>query len=120
MRRVRTVSSGTMGIALLVVSTSCGVLELGGGEHRAVVVEPAQSQEAERWSLLAELLATEISGTSVIELSFDADEVACDDGTVTDPEQLMLGREFRFEQQGSVVGADPPRVAGVDLVVTCD
>jgi hypothetical protein len=120
MRRVTTVSSGAMGIALLVLSTSCGVLELGGGEHSAVVVEPAQRQEAERWSLLAELLATEISGTSVIELSFDADEVACDDGTAIDPGELVLGREFRFEQQGSVAGAEPPRVAGVDLVVVCD
>ncbi|MFO7960983.1 MAG: hypothetical protein R6U94_08560 [Nitriliruptoraceae bacterium] len=120
MRRARTASLCAIGIALLVLSTSCGVLELGGGEHRAVVVEPAQSDEAERWSLIAELLATEISGTSVIELSFAPGEVACEDGTAIDPSELVLGREFRFEQQGSVLAEDRPQVVGVDLVVACD
>ncbi|MFO7779884.1 MAG: hypothetical protein R6V28_16155 [Nitriliruptoraceae bacterium] len=109
-----------LGLALLVLSTSCGVLELGGGAHRAVVVESAESFEAGRWSLIAELLATEISGTSVIELSFAADAVACEDGTAADPSELVLGREFRFEQQGSVMGSDRPRVVGVDLVTACD
>jgi hypothetical protein len=120
MHRLRTVTLRAMGIALLALPTACGVLELGGGEHGAVVVESAQRAEAERWSLVAELLATEISGSSVIELSFDADEVACDDGTATDPSELVLGREFRFEQQGSVAGTDRPQVAGVDLEVVCD
>lgn len=120
MRRVRTVPVRAMGIALLVLSTSCGVLELGGGEHGAVVVESARSAEAERWSLVAELLATEISGTSVIELSFDPGEVGCEDGTPTEPSELELGREFRFEQQGSVGSSDPPQVVGVDLVLACD
>ncbi len=119
MRRVRTASRGAVGLALLVLTAACGVLELGGGEHRAVVVESAQSFEAERWSLVAELLATEISGASVIELSFDAAEVACEDGTTSDPDELVLGREFRFEQQGSVASSDPPEVVGVDLVVAC-
>lgn len=120
MRRVRTASSGVVGVALLVLTTACGVLELGGGEHRAVVVEPARSAEPERWSLVAELLATEIGGTSVIELSFAADEVACEDGAAVEPSELTLGREFRFEQQGRVVDADPPQVVGIDLVVVCD
>lgn len=120
MHRVRTVSLRVLGVALLVLATSCGVLELGGGEHEAVVVESAQRFEAERWSLVAELLATEISGTSVIELSFAGGEVACEDGAAADPSELLLGREFRFEQQGNVVDADPPQVVGVDLVVTCD
>jgi len=120
MHRVRAVSLRVLGVALLVLSTSCGVLELGGGEHRAVVVASAQSVEAERWSLVAELLATEISGTAVIELSFAESEVACEDGTAADPSELVLGREFRFEQQGTVVDADPPQVVGIDLVVACD
>ncbi len=120
MRRARTSARWAAGIAVLVLVTSCGVLELGGGEHRAVVVEPAESGEAERWSLIAELLATEISGTSVIELSFAADEVVCEDGTAADPSELVLGREFRFEQQGSVTASDRPLVVGVNLVVSCD
>ena len=120
MRRVRTASSRLLGIALLVLTTACGVLELGGGEHRAVVVEPAQPGETEQWSLVAELLATEIGGTSVIALSFATDEVACEDGAAIEPSELTLGREFSFEQQGRVVDADPPQVVGIDLVVVCD
>ena len=102
------------------LTAACGVLELGGGEHRAVVVESAQSHEAGRWSMVAELLATDISGATVIDLSFTADEVRCADGSSFDPEALVLGTEFRFEQRGDVGESDPPQVTGVDLEVACD
>lgn len=120
MHRVRTAAARVLGGALLVLLTACGVLELGGGEHGAVVVESARSVEADRWSLVGELLATEIAGTSVIELSFPGGAVACEDGTAVDASELVLGRQFRFEQQGQVEDGNPPRVEGVDLVVTCD
>jgi|GEM_PF-3771269 len=120
MHRVRTALVGVVSGALLVPVTACGVLELGGGEHGAVVVEPARTTEADRWSLVGELLATEIAGTSVIELSFDDGAVTCEDGTAAEPTELVLGREFSFEQQGRVEDTEPPRVVGVDLVVSCD
>jgi hypothetical protein len=104
---------------LVGVTAACGVLELGGGEHHAVVVESYRSAEAERWSVVAELLSTDISGATVIDLSFSADEIRCADGAAFDPEELVLGTEFRFEQRGDVGESDPPQVSGVDLEVEC-
>lgn len=107
-------------VAVLVgMTAACGVLELGGGEHHAVVVDSAQSFEAERWSVVVELLATDISGATVIELSFRDDQIRCADGSAFDPEELVLGTEFRFEQRGDVAESDPPQVTGVDLEVEC-
>lgn len=105
---------------LLALTAACGVVELGGGGHRAVAIGSAQSVEADRWSVLAELLATDISGATVIALSFDADQVRCEDGSSFDPEGLALGTEFRFEQRGAVAESDPPQVTGVDLEVVCE
>jgi len=104
---------------LVVLTAACGVLELGGGEHHAVVVESADSSEAERWSAVVELLATDISGATVIDLSFSGDQIRCEDGSDFDPEELVLGTEFRFEQRGDVAESDPPQVTGVDLEVEC-
>jgi hypothetical protein len=107
-------------VALLVgMMAACGVLELGGGEHHAVVVGSAQSFEAERWSVVAELLATDISGATVIALSFADDQIRCADGSDFDPQELVQGTEFRFEQRGDVAESDPPQVTGVDLEVDC-
>lgn len=105
---------------LAVVLTACGVLELGGGDHQAAVLGPPVSFEADRWTVLTELLATEIAGTSVIELAFDESQLACEGGGAFAPTDLELGMRFRFEQRGEVVAGDPPRVTGVDLEVVCD
>jgi len=110
---------GRMIVALLVgMTAACGVLELGGGEHHAVVVESAQSFEAERWSAVVELLSTDISGATVVELSFADHDLRCADGSAFDPE-LVQGTEFRFEQRGDVAESDPPQVTGVELEVDC-
>jgi len=107
-------------MALVVgLTAACGVLELGGGEHHAVVVESAQSLEAERWSVVVELLATDISGATVIDLSFHDDQIRCEDGSDFEPQELVQGTEFRFEQRGDVAESDPPQVTGVDLEVDC-
>ncbi len=107
-------------VALLVgLTAACGVLELGGGEHHAVVVESARNSEAERRSAVVELLATDISGAMVVDLSFDAEDIRCADGSAFDPDELVPGTEFRFEQRGDVAEANPPQVTGVDLEVEC-
>ena len=119
MPTVRPVSRLFAVVLLVGLVAACGVLELGGGQHDAVVVDSAQSHEAERWSVRAELLATDISGATVIDLSFADDQIRCEDGSPFDPANLVLGTEFRFEQRGDVAESDPPQVTGVDLEVDC-
>lgn len=118
--RARRCSAALAAAALAVALTACGVLELGGGDHQAAVLAPATSFESERWTVRTELLATEIAGTSVIDLSFHASQLACEDGRALDPTELELGMRFRFEQHGEVEMGEPPRVVGVDLEVDCE
>ena len=119
MSAVRPAARGMIVAMLVGMTAACGILELGGGGHHAVVIESARSVEAQRWSVVAELLATDISGATVVALSFDADDIRCEDGSDFAAEGLVQGTEFRFEQRGDVAGSDPPEVTGVDLEVDC-
>lgn len=108
-----------------VVLAGCGVLELGDAPHAAVVLEPAQRADGDRWTVVVELLQTEIAGAAVVTVTFDGGEVPCAAAGSIPAEELLPATELRFDQGGDGVeqppGEDePPVVSGVQLAVACD
>lgn len=128
-RRVAAPGSGRAHALWLAIAAAvlagCGVLELGDASHAAVVLEPAQPAGAEQWTVVVELLETDISGAAVVVVGFDGDRVSCVDGGDLAAEELLPSTELRFEQgrdevQQAAQEGDPPMVSGVDLTVDCD
>ncbi len=109
---------------LVGVTAGCGVLELGEAAHDAVVLEGAAPTDDERWSMVVELLQTDIAGEAVVAVAFEGDEVPCVDGGALAAAELLPATELRFEQGADGVEPadedEPPLVSGVELEVHCD
>lgn len=109
---------------LTVAVAGCGVLELGEASHEAVVLEAATPAAGDRWTMVVELLQTEIAGEAVVAVAFEDDQVACIDGGSIPATELTQSTELRFEQgrDGVEPGEEeePPVVSGVEVAVHCD
>lgn len=108
-----------------VLLAGCGVLELSEAPHDAVVLEPAQPAGEERWTVLVELLRTEIDGEAVVTITFEGHEVSCVDAGSIPAQDLVPATELRFDQGREGVEQrraedEPPVVSGVELAVHCD
>lgn len=113
--------AGLLGIVL----GGCGVLELGDAPHDAVVLQTAEPSTDQGWSVVVELLRTEIDGEAVVAVAFAGDEVACVDGGTIAADELQPATELRFGQgrDGVEHSTDedvPPVVSSVELEVHCD
>ncbi|MEX2551073.1 MAG: hypothetical protein WD638_12670 [Nitriliruptoraceae bacterium] len=106
----------------------CGILELGASAHEAVVLETPESPADDQWLVTVELLTTDIAGATVVTVTFEPDDLACDDGAPLDPAELASGDRLLFERddEAAEVALDadgeparPPAVTGGGLEVSC-
>lgn len=116
--------SALLGGFLALVLGGCGVLELGDAPHDAVVLRAAEPTVEQGWSVVVELLQTEIDGEAVVAVTFEGDEVSCVDGGTIAADALEPATELRFGQgRDGVEHSDeegvPPVVSSVELEVHC-
>ena len=110
---------------MTIVLGGCGVLELGDAPHDAVVLRTAEPTTDQRWSVVVELLQTEIEGEAVVAVTFAGDEVSCVDGGTIAADELHPATELRFGQgrdgvEHSAEEDVPPVVSSVEFEVHCD
>jgi hypothetical protein len=116
-------------IALLGLgATSCGILELGAigyvGET-ADAASPVADGSPGRWILPVVVDPDDLDeiDVDVVNLHFDADELACQDGAVVRPDALAAGWSVTFERGGepgtAADAADPPMIAAEAVRVAC-
>lgn len=110
--------AGLLALGLLV--GGCGMMQR---IHHAEVLEPASQgggPESKRWVVLVRLEDTEVLGTDVTYIGFDAHELRCDGGGALDPSDVEPRSTLTFERVGDVVEtSSPPVIAGRDLRVNC-
>lgn len=97
-----------------------------GSELRGTVTQPAGEGETQpgRWVVTVELDGNIMVASSTdVQAAFDEEDLTCEaDGSLLDPAELKIGDQLTFTRQPDtgVDTMDPPVIAVIDVVATCD
>ena len=94
----------------------------GGERYTGTVSVTAESNPAtpERWVVTVRLDSASVVGAVVVQVGFDIDQLACEDGSAAEPKSVRPGQMIRFTpEEGPVSSMDPPVIGGTDLEITC-
>ena len=94
-----------------------------GNIHQGRVVAAATRGDdptRERWIVTVDLDSGVVGGSNVVQVAFDASELACADATRVSPEELSVGSQLSFIRVGDGYDAmSPPVIAARTLTASC-
>lgn len=93
---------------------------------RGTVTQPAMEGETQpgRWVVTVELDGDRVIGSTDVQAAFDEEDLTCEaDGSLLDPTELEIGDQLTFTRDlegPEVETMDPPIIAVIDVVATCE